>query len=309
MPLIIRGEKISSKPNIDSFVEKFSHFKENSKSLHSQEPREVGAKGLLYICQREVAGTSPTDDAISILGSQDATTCHIAVLRHTGSGATSLCHFDGSSVAIGLETMVSIVKENTSDFESGRLEIHLIGGFLDNRFNSHDVSNDVLGAIFNSKEDLHLETACITHFNTIYKENGVSFPIIYGIACNVRTGEIFPARFPDKGPDIPLRSARHLTGSSENIIIYNNKTHCLTIGPFTYTNNIDYETYLGFPDKFLRQYLSTSPEQEPESFENDIRQALLQIKNFPYPMKSVFKNGKARTYLKDAESGLWNLQE
>lgn len=32
---------------------------------------------------------------------------------------------------------------------------------------------------------------------------------------NVKTGELFPATFPDKGPDQALRSARHLTGGQQ----------------------------------------------------------------------------------------------
>lgn len=37
---------------------------------------------------------------------------------------------------------------------------------------------------------------------------------IYYLGFNVKTGEVFHATFPDKGPEIPLRSARQLTGSS-----------------------------------------------------------------------------------------------
>lgn len=32
---------------------------------------------------------------------------------------------------------------------------------------------------------------------------------------NIKSGEIFPATFPDKGPELPLRSARHFTGCHE----------------------------------------------------------------------------------------------
>ena len=35
------------------------------------------------------------------------------------------------------------------------------------------------------------------------------------LAVIVKTGEIFPATFPDRGPDQALRSARHFTGSEE----------------------------------------------------------------------------------------------
>ena len=35
------------------------------------------------------------------------------------------------------------------------------------------------------------------------------------VAVIVKTGEIFPATFPDRGPDQALRSARHFTGTEE----------------------------------------------------------------------------------------------
>jgi hypothetical protein len=44
---------------------------------------------------------------------------------------------------------------------------------------------------------------------------GIHWPMIYGIGLHVKTGEIFPATFPDKGPDQALRCARHLTGGQQ----------------------------------------------------------------------------------------------
>ncbi|XP_005092602.1 protein N-terminal asparagine amidohydrolase [Aplysia californica] len=307
MPLFIKGVKVEKVPTVDAFVVTYSHFKESSQDLLGQQIREVGPKGLLYIGQREVAGTSPADDVISVLGSEDATTCHIAVLRHSGSGATSLIHFDGSSIPEGLDTMVSLVKKQTADLSSGRFEVHLVGGFLDPRHNSHEVSDEVLDAMCNNPNDLHLVTACITHFNTTYDEKGVPFPVIYGIACDVKTGEIFRAKFTDKGPDQSLRSARHFTGGRENIVIYDSESKQLAIGPFGYDQLSNLDVFLSMPNKAIRQYLSTSPAQEPEGFEENVRASLLQMKNFPNPLSSFFSNGKPRTYKKDPETGAWIL--
>ena len=53
-----------------------------------------------------------------------------------------------------------------------------------------------------------------------------------------------------------------------------------------------------------QQYLSTSPEQEPEGFEESVKASLAQMKNFPDPLISVFK-GKPRTYKKDKATGAW----
>ena len=59
--------------------------------------------------------------------------------------------------------------------------------------------------------DLDLETCCIGDLCTLNR-NGIAWPIIYGIGVNVKTGDIFPAQFSEKGPDLDIRYARTLTG-------------------------------------------------------------------------------------------------
>ncbi len=63
--------------------------------------------------------------------------------------------------------------------------------------------------------DLDLITCCVGELCTIHR-NGIPWPVIYGIGVNVRTGDIFPATFTDKGPDLDIRIARTLTGG-ENV--------------------------------------------------------------------------------------------
>jgi len=56
-----------------------------------------------------------------------------------------------------------------------------------------------------------LTQACVGELNTILRGD-INWPIIYGVGVNIKTGEIFPATFPDKGPEMLLRSARNFTG-------------------------------------------------------------------------------------------------
>ena len=63
--------------------------------------------------------------------------------------------------------------------------------------------------------DLDLITCCLGELCTIHR-NGIPWPVIYGIGVNVKTGDIFPANFTDKGPDLDIRNARTLTGG-ENV--------------------------------------------------------------------------------------------
>lgn len=52
--------------------------------------------------------------------------------------------------------------------------------------------------------EIDLTQACVGELNTTVRGE-INWPIIYGVGVNTRSGEIFPATFPDKGPDIQLR--------------------------------------------------------------------------------------------------------
>lgn len=52
--------------------------------------------------------------------------------------------------------------------------------------------------------EIDLTQACVGELNTTIRGE-TNWPVIYGVGVNTRTGEIFPATFPDKGPDIQLR--------------------------------------------------------------------------------------------------------
>lgn len=59
--------------------------------------------------------------------------------------------------------------------------------------------------------EIDLTQACVGELNTILRGE-TNWPIIYGVGINIKTGEIFPASFPDKGPDLQLRQARNFAG-------------------------------------------------------------------------------------------------
>lgn len=46
--------------------------------------------------------------------------------------------------------------------------------------------------------EVDLITACVGELNTIVRGD-IPWPIAYGVGINMKTGEIFPATFPDKG--------------------------------------------------------------------------------------------------------------
>ncbi|XP_052051174.1 protein N-terminal asparagine amidohydrolase isoform X3 [Apodemus sylvaticus] len=202
--------------------------------------------------------------SISILGSDDATTCHIVVLRHTGNGATCLTHCDGSDTKAEVPLIMSAIKSFSEHAECGRLEVHLVGGFSDDRQLSQKLTHQLLSEFDKQDDDIHLVTLCVTELND-REENENHFPIIYGIAVNIKTAEIYRASFQDRGPEEQLRAARALAG-----------------GP----------------------NLSTSPLAEPPHFVEHIRSTLMFLKKFPSPENILFPGNKALLYKKNKD-GLW----
>ncbi|EMP37346.1 RNA polymerase I-specific transcription initiation factor RRN3, partial [Chelonia mydas] len=221
---------------------------EKTRVLRGQPAQTVGPKGLLYIQQREFAVTTPKDGSVSILGSDDATTCHLVVLRHTGSGATCLTHCDGSNTQAEVSLIMSAVKSFSNDTECGRLEVHLVGGFNDDRQLSQKLTNQLLRAFDLQQDDVHIVTFCVT-------------------AVNVKTAEIFHATFPDKGPDEDLRSARMLTGAPMTNI-YDAKTEQLHIGPYFWMPFPHVDFWLNQDDKQILQSPADSlfPNRKPRLY-------------------------------------------
>ncbi|PVD38697.1 hypothetical protein C0Q70_01317, partial [Pomacea canaliculata] len=169
-----------------------------------------------------------------------------------GSGAVCMLHFDGYSMNQGVESMVQLILELSQHKLEGRLEFHVVGGFMDDNHISEKISMALFRHLSQCKEDIYLVTACIGDVNTTYK-NGVPFPVIYGVAVDVQTGAIYNASFPDHGPDEPLRSTRVFSGNSDNYSVYNYSKGLLEIGPFAYSQLPDLDALLMMPDSFYRQ--------------------------------------------------------
>ncbi|XP_056662165.1 protein N-terminal asparagine amidohydrolase isoform X2 [Monodelphis domestica] len=280
----------------------FSITQERAKLLRGQPVQPVGPRGLLYVQQRELAVTSPQDGSISVLGSEDATTCHIVVLRHTGTGATCLTHCDGSDTQAEVPLILKSLKSLSGCGQDGRLEVHLVGGFNDDRQLSQKLTSQLLSEFDRQEDDIHLVTFCVTELND-REENENHFPVICGIAVNIKTAEIFRASFPERGPEEELRSARSLTGGPM-INIYDAKTEQLHIGPYFWMPFPHVDFWLQQDDKQLLENLSTSPLAEPPHFVPNIRSTLMFLKKYPFPGNSLFPGNRALLYKKN-EGGLW----
>lgn len=301
MPLLTQNQRIERVNSTAELFSKNPHLKESAKQFVSRSPEAVDTKQLLYVQQREFAVTTPADHSVSILGSDDATTCHLVVLRHTGSGATCLAHCDGSSTWTEVPLIVNAVTSRSSPVKEGRLELHLVGGFDDDKRTSHSLSLSILAAFQKQKEEIHLETCCITDVNDVVKD-GIHRPVVYGIGVNVKTGHMFPASFTCRGPAEELRSARTFSGG-QMVEVYDSSRELVKIDPCRWTPNNDMSFWLSQDDETILQYLSTSPHAEPPHFVHHIKSTIQFLLDHP-TADGLFPGGQPHLYRR-AEDGRW----
>ncbi|XP_061085694.1 protein N-terminal asparagine amidohydrolase isoform X1 [Conger conger] len=330
MPLLTENHKIERTSTTAELFAKYPHLQENARAFRVKALVDVDPKRLLYVQQREFAATTPADNSVTVIGSDDATTCHLVLVRHTGSGAACLAHCDGSSTQSEVALIVKAVTTLSSNAKEGRLELHLVGGFDDEAKTSHNLSLSILAAFQKQTEDIHLVTCCITgwmplfqlNFKSIYflkacilngfssaltelndiLTDGIHRPVVYGIGVDVKSGEVFPASFPCRGPAEQLRSARTFTGGSM-VDLYDSSKQQVKIGPCKWSPNKDIKFWLTQDDKTILKYLSTSPLAEPPHFVQHIKTTIQFLLDHPNP-DSLFPKGQPQLYHR-TEPGDW----
>lgn len=117
-----------------------------------------------------MAAVATHDKNVNIIGSSDATTCIIVVVRHsglffyillpsdefcitflylkTGSGAVALAHLDGNGIDEAVSTMVARVQNLALGYPEGRIELQLIGGYKDQQGYAEDLFYNIMRKYF-----------------------------------------------------------------------------------------------------------------------------------------------------------------
>ncbi|CAH0381972.1 unnamed protein product [Bemisia tabaci] len=307
MVLFLNGVVQEEAPaDIKMFYINHPVYRESATQLHSVPPKVVGPGpvGLLCVRQREMAITVPHDKHVTILAGDNVTTCILVFLRHPGSGATGLMHYDGSGTDEGVMSMIARVQELSYGYPEGRLELSLIGAYSSHNY-SVELFYSLMVAFHKQAVEIDLVLAVVGELNTIVR-NGTHWPILYGAGMNVKTGEIFPATIPDKGPDIALRGARVLTDAGQQILdVYDCSVGLMRIGPFNYNPLRGVDLWLEQSDEFILQHLSTTPDIEPPHFVSMVRAMLKYIRDHPFPAVTVFRDNRPHYYRRDEHTGAW----
>ena len=306
MVVTVKGVAVEeSSPSVSSLYHQYPGLKEHSAGIVTEKSQVFGPTSLLYVSQREFAVTHSHDSKVQVLGSDDVTTNLLIIIRHTGSGTLGLAQVDGVCEE-GLTTYIQRVTSLSYGYE-GRIELHLLGAFSDSKGLGASLVSATLAALHKQRTHLELVTCCVGELCTV-RRNNTPWPLLYGVGVNVKTGEIFPAQFTDKGPDMDIRMARILTGKKESmgmIDIYECQREEMRLGPFTYEPMRAVDIWLQQADDFILQSLHPCPEVAPPSFIPLLRQALKRIKQDPYPSVSIFGNNQPRVYRMDDITGQW----
>jgi len=248
---------------------------------------------LVYIHQGEVGHTLFSH--CDIILSDMATTCHILALQSessSGTPMTTLAHIDGTFYDDCVHNMVTAhlyhhercsSQEKRSEQlrnteEIVRMEIHVVGGFDDERSLSVKISSwlmHLLAAIAARYKDvlkICIKTCAISSIN----DNGNASPIGRGMGIDVRTGEAFLAKvdMAVAGPAQQLRMAHVWAGRDTLSVVKTTASERICIEPFMYDVFPNLNLYLKLPDHRMIKRTSTSPDVEESNFCSDVRKTL-----------------------------------
>ena len=105
-----------------------------------KKPNHFQVKTVLYTLAKESPNSS---HGLKFVGSEDATTCHIVVIREQSSGKTALIHLDDVNSS-ALDHVTKQVCDGSEETYGQNVEIHIFGGYEDENDTSEDLSLGLL---------------------------------------------------------------------------------------------------------------------------------------------------------------------
>ena len=276
---------------------------------------------VIYVGQREVAILNPGQNfGLRYIGSEDATTCHIITMRNPQSGKCALAHLDHVP-SKGLDHIAHKLQDN-SDAASEELEFHIFGGYQDEQDISEELSLQLISYLIKSQFKFMLGYCVTGSHNTSYgsesEKSKYPRPKLYGIGIDVFSNEVFTADFPDHSPDPDLRHVRLSFRQYDSYDHYyqvkdflyedwNCDKGTFVIEPFGFHHSPDISWMSKAPDGFLLKNMSTSPKVEPKDFCASMRRASQMVLDHPEPLKTVFRNNTAKTFIYSENEKKWIL--
>ncbi|EFX77324.1 hypothetical protein DAPPUDRAFT_305857 [Daphnia pulex] len=283
MPVLIGSEPISQLPETVEEIYKSFPFLEAEALKLVQSPLRVIDKpeGVLYITQKEYAVLHSSDENFSIVGTDDATTCHIVVLVNREESSVCVAHIDSTDdLEDELARMVFDVLGQQNMKNDFPLELSIMGGYCDEMRKSEVLTLDLLHFYNQLPVKFQLKSLCVGSVNT-RSSNGINWPIMYGAAVNIHS-------------DFVISPAK----------VYHSTEGVFKISPFNYRFQSQMAEWALKSDDFILNNFSTSPAVEPEHFSKEMKEVFQFIIHNPFPMISIFKFNKSLKYVPSPQ-GQW----
>lgn len=215
MTVIVGGHPISQVPNtVTEIYRRFPSLQTEATKLVLKPLLTFDQpEGVMYVTQKEYAVLKSDDQNFTVLGTDDATTCHIVVMVNREESTVCLAHVDSTDDLKELTSMVLDIIGHQDVHGDFHLELSILGGYLDEMHKSEILTLDLLQFYNQLPVKFLLKQFCVNTLNTRSSE-GVNWPIIYGATVDLRTDfTISPAKFSlnVRGPCKTLRSSRFLS--------------------------------------------------------------------------------------------------
>jgi len=317
MVLLIDGTPLSDIPqSIAQLFYSYPSLKDNIQMIFpSFHEKAVDPRKSVYVTQREYAVWSSSSPAGVILGTDCLVNNTALILKCKKTGSCLLSQVD-KLTSSDLDEMITSLQcqvQPLQNHNQDEISVSLIGAFSDSKNISQSLLVQILSAIHYHKRYFGIDIFCVGEMATEMRDD-IRLPKISGVGIDTKSGDIFPAVFSDKGPDMDLRIARTLcTGDNESKIpgmlnVYDCNRGQMIVGPFTYSPMRAVDIWLQQSDQFLLQSLSPCPEavQDPQAFVRRLRNSLNLVRAHPYPSVTIFPANQSRTYSREA-TGAWVL--
>uniref|UniRef100_A0A2P2IFM7 Protein N-terminal asparagine amidohydrolase-like n=1 Tax=Hirondellea gigas TaxID=1518452 RepID=A0A2P2IFM7_9CRUS len=273
----------------------------------------VPEAGSLYVAQREFAIVRAGDNRVAMVGSDDATTCHVLVFHNRQTGAVAVAHFDGGkNEKIAIHYMVQTILESGA---ATIIDVYAIGGFyrklseVKGTKESHKLSLKLLSVCIDLDCKFNIVQWCCCEQNSrvVSEPKDYIVPYFFGLCWDRKKGVANPAVFASQGPDAILKAASRWSSSKHMLNRYNDLNHSITIQPFRgFSNSGDWHNYRNFTDEQILKYFSTSPSAEPPHFASRMREMFSLFADHPNPTQTLFTHGKPKVYVLE-QTGLWEF--
>jgi len=328
------------KPNCLNVTDYLQHIPSVNESLRKLKSKptvtltksNVDARRIINVLQGEVAHATP--EQADVLVSDRATTCHILALRSTRVGSSSsddgsrssssksspsaalasIAHIDQPAYESCIQSMMDMHKRYHGDGNKIIVDVHLVGGFNDERGSSQQLTEHLLHTLefIDRKERQHIDiiikTCCVSGLN----DDGSRAPIGRGLAIDIASGDVFLASVDDTvaGPAVVLRNCRLWSspiGQSPRLCsIHTPLSNHIAVHPFDFEWNEDFMYLCSLTNEELLEETSTSPSVEQDDYCDQVRESLVFMKD--HNVEDVFgpAGGRKVLYFERSDRGLTN---